>query len=93
MNIEDDDEFVPIHDRAFIHLFIKITNEAGLCSVLGTPIVMYGTTRISYFHGNRPIYSVLHRIRLYHKLTKIDNASVKEISDNYNKRWHAYAAL
>lgn len=92
MNIGDD-EFVPIHDRAFIHLFIKITNEAGLCNVLSTPIVMYGATRISYFRGNRPIYSILDRVRRYHRLSKIDSASVREVSDNVNSTGNAYAAL
>jgi hypothetical protein len=42
MNLEDGDEFVPIQDRAFVHLFVKITNGNGLCNVLISPIVLYG---------------------------------------------------
>jgi hypothetical protein len=93
MNILHDDEFVPIHDRAIIDLFIRITNKTGLCNVLSTPITLYGATMISCLRGNRPIYSILARVRLYHKLPKIDSTSVKEISDNYKKTGHAYAAL
>jgi hypothetical protein len=51
MNIEDD-EFVPLYDRAEIHLFVLIANETWLCNVLSTPIVMRGATRITYRHGN-----------------------------------------
>ena len=92
-NLEDDDEFVPLQDRAFIHLFIKITNEAGLCNILSTPIVMYGATRISYLRGNKGIYSILNRVRGYHKIPKIDSVTVKSVSDDFNKTGHAYTAL
>jgi hypothetical protein len=93
MNIESADQFIPIHDRAFIHLFVKITNEGGLCNVLRTPIVMYGATRISYRHGNKGIYAILDRVRDHHKISKIDKTSVQNISDNYSKTGHAYTAL
>lgn len=93
MNIESEDQFIPIHDRAFIHLFVKVTNEAGLCNVLKNPIVMYGATRISYSRGNRGIYAILSRVRGHHKISKIDKTSIASISDNYNRLGNAFTAL
>ena len=92
MNIEDD-EFVPMHDKAELHLFVRITNETGLYKVLNTPIVMRGATRITYRHGNKGIYSILARVRNHHGLTKINQTSAGEVSDNYNKIGYEYYAL
>ena len=92
MNMEDN-EFVPLHDKAEIHLFVGITNETGLYKALNTPIIMRGATAITYRHGNKGIYSILARVRNHHGLKKIDRASVGEASDNYNKKGYEYSAL
>jgi hypothetical protein len=54
---------------------------------------MFGTTRISYRHGNKGIYAILDRVRDHHKISKIDKTSVRSISDNFNKTGKAYTAL
>jgi hypothetical protein len=92
MNLRDN-EFLPLHDRAEINLFVRITNEAGLCKILNTPITMRGATAITYRHGNKGIYSILSRVRNHHGLKNIDRTSAGEISDNYNKKGYEYSAL
>jgi hypothetical protein len=89
----DDNEFMPLHDKAEIHLFVRITNETGLSKALNTPIIMQGATRITYRHGNKGIYSILARVRNHHGLNKINQTFVREVSDNYNKKGYDYAAL
>jgi hypothetical protein len=93
MNVQDNDEFVPIPDRAIIHLFVKITNETGLCKVLSSPILLYGATRISYSRGNKAIYSILGRVRNHHNMIRINSTLVKSISDDYNKIGNEYCLI
>jgi hypothetical protein len=86
------DVFKHVHDRDSIHVFVKITNSAGLNQVITTPIVMYGATKLTRY-GNQKIYAILERVRKYHDLPKITHASVKEISNNYDRYEVEYAAL
>jgi hypothetical protein len=87
------DEFVHPHDNAEISLFIKITNDAGVNKVIRSPIIMYGATRLTYRHGNKALYSILERIRIHHRLDKINRSTVADISRNYHEKSSAFAAL
>jgi len=87
------DQFVHPHDNAELQLFIKITNNAGLNKVIRTPIIMYGQTKLTYRQGNKALYSILERIRVYHKLTTITRSSVADKSSNYRENGSAYSAL
>jgi hypothetical protein len=92
INLEGDDEFIPIQDRAFVHLFVKITRRDGSCQVLNTPIMLYGQTRLSYFRGNNVLYSILGRVRRFYSVPKLDTESTKEIL-NADDFGHAFSAL
>jgi hypothetical protein len=92
MNISDD-EFIPIHDRGEVQLFLKITNEAGLYEVIETPVVMHGATRLTYRYGNKAIYSIIERVRRRHGLAKITQASAKNVPDNHEEYGYSRSAL
>ena len=61
--VYDDDKFIPIEDRAEIQVFVKITNVNGLCILLDRPIIMKSVSSLTYARGNKPIYSIMRRVR------------------------------
>jgi hypothetical protein len=88
-----EDQFIHAHDGAEIHLHVEIINKIGLTKVIGAPIVMYGSTKLTNRFNHKNIYSILDRVKKYHKLSKIDRCSVKSASDNYTKGGPAHNAL
>jgi hypothetical protein len=88
-----ENQFIHAHDSAEIHLFVEIIDIDGLSKIIDAPIVMYGSTKLTYRFNHKKIYSILHRVRKCHGLSKIDHLSTKNLSDNYTKGGPAYNAL
>jgi hypothetical protein len=88
-----ENQFIHAHDSAEIHLFVEIIDINGLSKIIDAPIVMYGSTKLTYRFNHKKIYSILHRVRKCHGLSKIDHLSTKNLSDNYTKGGPAYNAL
>jgi hypothetical protein len=88
-----ENQFIHAHDSAEIHLFVQIMDKDGLSTIVDTPIVMYGSTKLTYRFNHKKIYSILDRVQKYHDLSKIDHLSTKNISDNYTQGGPAYNAL
>ena len=80
-----ENQFIHAHDSAEIHLFVEIINKDGLSRIVDAPIVMYGSTKLTYRFNHKKIYSILERVRKHHELSKIDHQSVKNVSDNFTK--------
>ena len=91
MRVYDDDKFIPIEDRAEIQVFVKITNVNGLCILLDRPIIMTGVSSLTYARGNKPIYSIMYRVKRHHKLDLRELP--KEFWYHPARQGYAYSAL
>jgi hypothetical protein len=87
------DQFIHAHDSAEIHLQVKIISNNGLFKVIDAPIVMFGSTKLTYRFNHQKIYSIIDRVKKYHGLSKLNRSSVKSVSENYTKGGSAHSAL
>ena len=89
----NDDVFAPLHDRSEFYLFVKVIDRRGITKVLDKPIVMYGSTELSYWHSSFPLYAILERVRKYFELERITMDADRALSKNFGINANAYAAL
>ena len=88
-----DDDFLPLHDRAEIRVYVKIRKTSGRIILLKQPIIMYGATRFTYRHGNKKIYSIMERVRRHFGISNLSSKNADEISGNFERNGYEYEAL